>query len=190
MYVGIEDCGHLRLLDRADLALREHDEDRHILLSAQTVDGSRASVTTCCANDGQVLPVAACLVLVPADEEVFEEVAEELKGDILEGECRAVEQLEQVDVLLLVECDGGCDVLGAECGVTAVNDVLQVGGGDLGRGDVAGEDLVCELLEGQVLPLGRPVVRQGRDLLGNEETAVGGKTLQYDILERELRWSV
>ena len=47
-----------------------------------------------------------------------------MKCDILEGECRAVEQLEQVDVLLLVECDGGCDVLGAECGVTAVDDVL------------------------------------------------------------------
>jgi hypothetical protein len=78
VYVGIEDRGHLRLLYRANLALGEHDEDRHILLSAQTVDGSRASITACCANDGQVLPVATCLVLVPADEEVFEEVAEEL----------------------------------------------------------------------------------------------------------------
>ena len=190
MYVGIEDCGHLRLLDRADLALREHDEDRHILLSTQTVDGSRASVTTCCANDGQVLPVAACLVLVPADEEVFEEVAEELKGDILEGECRAVEQLEQVDVPLLVECDSGCDVLGAECGVTAVDDVLQVGGGDLGRGDVAGEDLVCELLEGQVLPLGRPVLGKRGDLLGDEQAAIRGETLEDDFLEGELRQSV
>ena len=190
MYVGIEDCGHLRLLDRADLALREHDEDRHILLSTQTVDGSRASVTTCCANDGQVLPVAACLVLVPADEEVFEEVAEELKGDILEGECRAVEQLEQVDVPLLVECDSGCDVLGAECGVTAVDDVLEVCGGDFGGRDVAGEDLVCELLEGQVLPLGRPVLGKRGDLLGDEQAAIRGETLEDDFLEGELRQSV
>jgi hypothetical protein len=79
-----------------------------------------------------------------------------------------MEQLEQVDVLLLVECDGGCNILGAECGVTAVDDVLQVVGGDLGRGDVAGEDLVCEFLEGEVLPLGRPVLRKSGDLLGDE----------------------
>lgn len=39
VYVGVEDSSHLRFLDRADLALRVHDEDRHILLSAQTVDG-------------------------------------------------------------------------------------------------------------------------------------------------------
>jgi hypothetical protein len=190
VYVGVEDRGHLCLLYRADLAVGEHDEDRHILLSAQTVDGSRASVTTCCANDGQVLPVATCLVLVPADEEVFEEIAEELKGNVLEGECRAVEQLEQVDVPLLVECDSGCDVLGAECGVTAVDDVLQVGSGDLGRGDVAGEDLVCEFLEGQVLPLGRPVLGQCGDLLGDEQAAIRGKTLKDDFLKGELRQSV
>lgn len=113
-----------------------------------------------------------------------------MKCDILEGECRAVEEFKQVNVLLLVECDGRCDILRAECGVTAVDDVLEVCGGDFGGRDVAGEDLVCELFERVVLPLGRPVVRQGRDLLGNEEAAVGGKTLQYDILERELRWSV
>lgn len=83
-----------------------------------------------------------------------------------------MEQLEQVDVLLLIKRDGRCDILRAECGVTAVNDVLQVGGGDLRGGDVAGEDFVCEILEGQVLPLGRPVVGEGRDLLGDEETAV------------------
>lgn len=67
-----------------------------------------------------------------------------------------------------------------------MNDVLQVGGWDLGGGDVAGEDLVCEVLKGQVLPLGRPVIGEGRDLLRNKETTVRGKTLEYDLLEREL----
>jgi hypothetical protein len=37
--IGIHDGGHLRLLDGADLAVREHDEDGHILLPAQAVDG-------------------------------------------------------------------------------------------------------------------------------------------------------
>ena len=38
--VGVEDRGHLRFLNRADLALRVHDEDRDILLSTQTVNSS------------------------------------------------------------------------------------------------------------------------------------------------------
>jgi len=39
VHVGVHDGRHLRFLDRADLAMRVHDEDGHILLSAQTVDG-------------------------------------------------------------------------------------------------------------------------------------------------------
>ena len=39
VHVGVHDGRHLRFLDRADLAMRVHDEDRHILLSAQAVDG-------------------------------------------------------------------------------------------------------------------------------------------------------
>lgn len=101
-----------------------------------------------------------------------------------------MEQLEQMDVLLLVERDSRCDVLCAECGIAAADDVLQVGGGNFRGGDVAGEDLVCKILEGQVLPLGRPILGKGRDFLGDEETAIGGKTLEYDFLERKLVLSV
>lgn len=106
--------------------------------------------------------------MVPAYEEVFEEVAQELKCDILEGECRAVEELEQVDVLLLVECDSRCNILRAERRVTAVDDVFEVGGWDLGRGDVAREDFVCKVLKGQVLPLRCPVIGQCGDFLRDE----------------------
>ncbi len=137
-----------------------------------------------------MLPVAPGLVLIPTDQEVFEKVAQELKSDILEGKCRAVEQFEQVDVLLLVERNGRCNVLGAERGITSVDNILQVGGGNLRRRDVAGKYLVCEVLERQILPLGRPVIRKVRDLFWNEKTAVGGKTLEYNFLEGELRSSV
>jgi hypothetical protein len=39
VHIGVHDSSHLRFLDGADLAVRVHDEDGHILLSAQTIDG-------------------------------------------------------------------------------------------------------------------------------------------------------
>jgi hypothetical protein len=77
-----------------------------------------------------------------------------------------------VYVLLLVECDGRRDVFRAEGGVAAADDVFEVCGWYLGRGDVEGEDLVCEVREGEVFPAGRPVVGQDGDLFGDEQAAV------------------
>lgn len=39
VHIGVHDRRHLRFLDRADFAVRVHDEDGHVLLSAQTVNG-------------------------------------------------------------------------------------------------------------------------------------------------------
>jgi hypothetical protein len=97
-----------------------------------------------------------------------------------------VEQLQQVYVLLRVERDGGNDVFGAEGRVTAVDNVFQVCGGYLRRGDVEGEDFEGEILEGKVLPLGRPVVGERRDFLWDEKAAVRGETLEDDFLKGEL----
>jgi len=67
-----------------------------------------------------------------------------------------------------------------------VDDVLQVCGRDLGRGDVEGEDLESEVCEGEILPLGRPVVGKRGYFFGDEEAAVGSETLEDDFLEGEL----
>lgn len=78
MDIGIHDGGHLCFLDGTDFAVGVHDEDGDILLSSQSVDGSRASVSAGCADDRQVFPIPPALAFIPADEEVFEEVAQEL----------------------------------------------------------------------------------------------------------------
>jgi hypothetical protein len=41
-------------------------------------------------------------------------------------------------------------------------------------------------LEGKIPPFGLPVGWEGRDLLGDEQSTVGGKTLQNDIFKGEL----
>ena len=102
VHIFVQHGGHLCLLDRADLALGMHDEDTDILLPAQAIDGGRSSVTTGCANDGQVFPVGAVLALVPAHEKVLKQVTEKLQRHVLERKSRTMKQLQQVQVLALV----------------------------------------------------------------------------------------
>ena len=133
VYIGVQHRGHLSLLNGADLALGVHDEHADVLLASQTVDSGRASVTTGRTDDSQVFPLLARLILalVSANQEVLEKVAQELQSNILESESWAVEQLQQVEVLLLVEgCDGN-NVVGTECSIALSDDLLQVGFGDL-----------------------------------------------------------
>ena len=68
------------------------DKDRDVLFTAQTVNGRAAGVAGRGANDGEAGAVLASLAGVFADEKVLEEVAEELEGDVFEGEGGAVEE--------------------------------------------------------------------------------------------------
>lgn len=136
MDVRIENGGHLGLLDRADSALWMQDEDRDILLAAQTVDGSRSSISTRSSDNSKMMPILAGLALVPPHQEVLEQVAKQLQGDILECERGAVEQFQQIQVLLLVQCDERGGFWGAEGGVAAIDDLFEVGRWDFGGRDV------------------------------------------------------
>lgn len=189
VHVRVQDGCHLRFLNGADLAMRVHDEHRHVLLPAQAVYSCRPRVSARSTDDGQVLPIPADLALVPAHEEVLEQVPQELQCDILERECWAVEELQQMYVLLLVEGHRRRDILGPECSVAPADDVLEVCGRDLSGRDVEGEDLVGEVFEGEVLPFRGPVAGERGDFFGDEQAAVGSKALEDDFLERELERS-
>jgi hypothetical protein len=78
-----------------------------------------------------------------------------------------------VDVVL--EVYQGGDVVGAEGGITAGNDILEVLGGDLGGRDVKRQNVEGEVNEREVLP-GLPLIRDG-DVFGDIQAAIGGEAL-------------
>lgn len=157
VHVGVEDGRHLRFLHGRHFAGRVHDEDGDVTFVAQAVDGGAAGIAGGCADDCEVAAgVGGGGIAVAAHEEVLEEVAEELEGDVFEGEGGAVEELEEVDLRFFVEGHDGRDFGGAEGRVAAVDDVFEVFGRDFAGGDVEGEDVVGELGEGEVWPGGGP----------------------------------
>lgn len=137
VHIGIKHTSHLRLLNGADLALGEQDEHGDILLAAQAIDSGRPSITRRRTNNSQVVTVLASLSLVLTHKEVLEEIAQALKCNVLESESRAVEELQQVQVLLGIQ-RGDRGALGvAECRVGLVDDGLEVLGGNFGGGDIS-----------------------------------------------------
>jgi hypothetical protein len=93
-------------------------------------------------------------------------------------------------ILLLVERHRRRNIFGAEGGVASSDNVLEVCGGYLSGRDVEGEDFVCEVFEGEVLPRRGPVAGKCGNLFGDKQPAVRGKALEDNFLEGELRLSI
>ena len=91
--VGVGHRGHLQFLDRRDLAVGVEDEDVDVLLAAHAVDRRAAGVAAGGADDVHVLAALG--------QQVLEEIAQKLQGDVLEGQGRAVEEFEDVDPVLV-----------------------------------------------------------------------------------------
>ena len=102
-------------------------------------------------------------------QDVFEEVAEELERDVLEGEGGPVEEFEDVDGADLPD---GRDFGVAERGVAAIDDSAQ----GVCR-DVVGEephDFEGEIRVAEIRPSGE-TIRDVGEALGQEEAAVAGE---------------
>jgi len=96
------------------------DEDVDAALAAHPVDRRAAGVAGGGAED---IHVRAAF-----QQQVLEQVAEQLQGDILEGQGGAVEQFEDVHLALF---DHRGDLRVSEAGVGAVDQLLQIGGRDV-----------------------------------------------------------
>lgn len=135
--IRIEYACHLRLLNGANLALGEENEDRHILLASQTIDGRRASITGCCAHNGQVVTVLASLSLIFAHEEIFKKVTQALERNVFESKGWSVEEFKEVEVVLGIQCGNGCTLRVTEGRVGLFDDSLQIFRGNFRRRDVS-----------------------------------------------------
>ena len=166
---------HLCLLEGAHAAMRREHEDVDARFAAHGVFGGRAGVTAGGAEDVQPL--------VARFKHVFHRVAEELHGDVLEGERGTVGEFEDVGIAV-TEAGQWSDGFTVEDGfvVAAVQDAAQVVFRDV-------VDVVAHHGKGEVgVAEGFPLAQgfggdDGRDVFGHGEAAVRGEALQEDVAE-------
>jgi hypothetical protein len=87
--------GHHAPLHFGDAPLREQHHHVHVVASAERLDGSAAGVARRGAYDGGALAALS--------QEVVHEPRQELHGQVLEGQCGAVEQLRQEAVRAVLD---------------------------------------------------------------------------------------
>ena len=86
MDVVAEDGGHLPTLHLGHPVVRVHDEDVDVFAGLAALDGRRAGVAAGGPHDHHAL--------APLAQHMVEQTTEQLQGEILEGQGRAVEQLQ------------------------------------------------------------------------------------------------
>ena len=173
VHVGLIDGCHLPLLGvRDEPACRVEDPRVNAIAADGGVRGGRAGVSR-----RRHEHVAS---LVPPAQEVVGEGDEEPHGDVLERHRGAVKQLEDERVRRLHQRR---DVRVVERGERLVQQPPQVARVDVRRLDEQREHLEREFRERQPGPRFERVGFHDGDALGDVQPAVGGETVQDDILE-------
>ena len=166
--------GHLPPLHLRDPPVGEEDEHVDLVEAGERLDGGAARVAGGRADDGR--PPAARF------QRVVHEPPEKLHGHVLEGERRAVEELqhEQVVADLDERADGGM----AEGGVGFLHRAVEDGGGNLAVDEPAEHGLghVGVGSAGETRDL---IGRERRPALGHVEPAVPGEAGEHGFGEAQ-----
>src|SRR5579885_1269112 len=114
---------HLAALDLRHAAVRIKDKDIGLRKAAEGLDGRSSGIAGSCADDGYPLSLGF--------QDVTNHPGEELHSQILEGEGRAVEQLEEEKIA--IELHQGSDRLVIEARIGVINHLAQGVPRDLAR---------------------------------------------------------
>nr|WP_263974802.1 hypothetical protein [Pseudomonas muyukensis] len=172
MDVVAEDGGHLPALHFRHTLVRVQDEDVDVVATAATFDGGRAGVATGGADDHHALAAL--------DQHMVEQAAEQLQGEVLERQGRAVEQLHHP--LVAVELAQRRHRGMGEVAVGFFEDLLEVGIGD------AAVDERAHHPEGQFVvrqagPGGDFFLGEAWQVFGDVQAAITGQASQQDVFE-------
>ena len=170
MHVLVRNRGHLQFLNAARPAAREHDEDVDARMTTNARNRGAARVPARCTEDIQGLATAT--------EDVLEEIAKELKRDILEGKRRSVEQLEHMQITYR---DRRCDVRMVETRVAPLDDRRKIFTGNVVA--EAQDDLQRELWKRKIAPIVE-ACGNVRNHLRNQQAAIRRQSCKDSVLER------
>mmetsp|Transcript_22535 Transcript_22535/g.73917 ORF Transcript_22535/g.73917 Transcript_22535/m.73917 type:complete len:204 (+) Transcript_22535:1051-1662(+) len=176
MHVLVQHRRHLQLLDGRHAPLREEDEAFHILLPPQPVDRRAPSVSGRRSHYRDPL--------VRPRQEVLKEVSQGLQSHVLERERGPMEQLHDMHISYFLGRD---NVLVLEVRIAPFHQVSEVSFRDLVSHIRLG-DLVCELVEGQVLPL-LVLVANIWNEVRDQKSSVLSQPFEHGLLEAHVEES-
>ncbi|MNO90249.1 hypothetical protein D3C76_817560 [compost metagenome] len=174
--VVAEDRGHLPALHFRHALVRVQDEDVDVVATAATFDGGGTGVTAGGADDHHAL--------VALGQHVVEQATEQLQGEVLERQGRAVEQLQHplVAVQLTQRRDRGV----GELAVGFFEDLLEVGVGDAAF-DERAHHPEGKFVVRQAGPRGDFFLGEAWQVFRDVQAAVAGQASQQDVFEIEGR---
>lgn len=167
-----QDGGHLPTLHFRNPVVRVQDEDVDVIATLAAFDGRRAGIAGSGADDHHAL--AALL------QDVIQQATQQLQGEVLERQGRAVEQLHHPFVA--IELAQRCHRAMGEDAVGFLEDLLEVGIGDAAADEWA-HDPERQLVIRQASPRGDFFLGETRQVLRHIETAIAGQTGQQYIFE-------
>ncbi|MNQ89728.1 hypothetical protein D3C85_1050440 [compost metagenome] len=172
MDVLAENRGHLATLHLGHTVVRVQDEDVDVFAVLAAFDGGRAGITGSSADDHHAL---AALF-----QHVVEQTTEQLQGEVLERQGRAVEQLQHpfVAVQLTQRRNGAV----GEHAVGFFKNLFEIGVRNA-AGDERAHDAEGQFVIRQAGPGGDFLLGETWQVFRDVQTAVGGKTSQQDVFE-------